>query len=190
MIQELQTKFKSMTDFNPEYVEKFICNLGLSDDINFLPASYKEHYKNEGYRLYCSPYVLAHTLIRLRPFLNVSTFNFYINCEPIEYDIYFNQLFEAFFHNSSIKNVECIITDEISQCDIAYVSENVPKGKIGEIIESTKNVIVIENLYDFFKLELLQQYEKDNIISYYIQEGADNPKSSVAIMYKSLAMFE
>lgn len=190
MIQELQSKFKSMTDFNPEYVEKFICNLGLSDKIDFLPDSYKQYYKSEGYRLYCSPYVLAHTLIRLRPFLNVSTFNFYIGCEPIEYDIYFNQLFEAFFANSSIKEVECVITDEISQCDIAYVSENVPMGKLRSIIESTKNVIVIENLYDFNKLEQLQQFNNDNVISYYIQEGADNPKSSVAILYKSLAMFE
>ena len=37
MIQELQSKFKSMTEFSPEYVEKFICKLGLSDEINFLP---------------------------------------------------------------------------------------------------------------------------------------------------------
>lgn len=190
MIQELQSKFKSMTEFSPEYVEKFICNLGLSDQINFLPEQYKQYFKDSGYRLYCSPSVLAHILIRLRPFINVSNFNFYTNIEPIEYDIYFNQLFEAFFSNSSIKDVECVITDEISQCDIAYVSENVPISSIKSIIQNTKNVIIIENLYDFNKLDHLQLYKNDCIISYYVEENTDNPKSSVAILFKSLAMFE
>lgn len=190
MIQELQSKFSSMAEFSPEYVEKFICNLGLSDRIDFLSEQYKQYFKSEGFRLYCSPSVLAQVLVRLRPFLNISSFNFYTNIEPIEYDIYINQLFEAFFANSSIKDVECVITDEIAPCDIAYVSENVPIKNISAIIERTKNVIIIENLYDFDKLEVIQSYKNDNVISYYIEEGTDNPKSSVAILFKSLAMFE
>lgn len=190
MIQELQSKFKSMTEFSPEYVEKFICKLGLSDEINFLPTEYKEYFKDTGYRLYCSPSVLAHILVRIKPFINVSSFNFYTSIEPIEYDIYFNQLFQAFFANSSIKDVECIITDEVSPCDIAYISENMPCSCIESIIQNTKNVIIIENLYDFNKLEHIQLYKNNCVISYYVQENADNPKSSVAILFKSLAMFE
>lgn len=190
MIEELQTKFSQMKEFSPTYVENFICELGLSDEIDFLPDNYKKHFKNENFRLYFSPSVLAHTLIRLKPFLNVKSFTFYTTLEPIEYDIYFNQLFQAFFNNSSINEVECIITDEIVQSDISYISENVSNSQLKGIIENTKNVIVVENLYNISRLEEVMKFKKDNVISYYIEENTDNPKTSVAILYKSLAMFE
>lgn len=187
---ELINKFKSLQTFSPTNVEKLICEFGISDKFNCLPKEYDKYLTDSEDSLYFSPVVLAELLVRLKPFININSLNYYTNIEPISYDLSFNFILSNFIELNSIVQTECAITDEISNCDIAYVTDNIEISKFKDIIDKTKNVIIIEDLHNMERLECIQQFKSLCVISYHVHDGIDNPKSSVAILVKSFEMFE
>ena len=190
MDHTLYEKVKNIKSADYITFHNFVCNLGISDDVTFLDDDYKQYFKSDGYRLYFSPVVLAEVLLRLKSFIGINTFNYYINYEPIEYDYNLFDLYEAFLKCVSIKPIECTILDTPKECDISYICDGMSISTIENILNLTKNVIIIENLYNTDIIDYIQQKKKDYVISYYMHPNADNPKSSVAILYKNLEMFD
>jgi len=188
MSTDLKQRFINMNNFLPTTVEQFICDTGLDLSIDFLPSQYEQYKTNNDNALYCSPSVLTQVLIRLKPFFGITRFATYTT-NPTKAVNTMHSFLTTFFDVCCIKPVTSTIeASPNAVVEVAYVTADY--SNIDDIINTTKNAVVIENLNREGIIEKINNYKRNNVLSYYITEDTDNPVTSALVVYKNLAMFE
>lgn len=185
----LKERFQGMNNFLNTYVEQFICDTGLDETIDFLPIEYTKYKRTDGEPLYCHPYILGEVLQRLKGFIGVNSFTTYTKNSTKQITSTHNFI-TTFLDVCSVRLVKSQIADNICNSDISYITYNYNLEHLDDIINSTKNVIIVENINRLELIQALDKHRRHNVVSYYYADNTTNPIASVAIIYKDFDMFE